>query len=358
VLTAEQLEVQASVRDLLAGHSSEARIRQVVQEKAAFDTALWEQLTKLGFAGLAVPEDLGGQGGTLTDLCVVLVEAGATLACVPLLSTSAAIALLQATGNTGDIAPLATGERVWTPALAEGRAGWGLEKVATEAKSAGADWTLSGTKSYVTHATGADGFIVSARTPEVPGLFAVQADAPGLTCTAATSLDSTRPLGTVTFDDTPARRLDGDAGYADALDTISVLLAADAAGVARRCLDMAVSYAKTRHQFGRAIGSFQAIKHACADMAVAAEGASSLVWDAADALGTREAAIAASTAKAYCCDAAVHCAEQNIQVHGGIGFTWEHPAHLYLRRAKGDELLFGSPDQHRDQVALAMATTR
>ena len=356
MLTAEQLELQASVRDLLADHSPESRVRQVIGERSAFDTSLWDQFRKLGLTGLATGEEHGGQGGTLTDLCVVLVETGAAVACSPLLATSGALALLQAAGATDLVEPLATGDEVWTPALAEGRRGWALEAVTT---TAAPEWTLSGTKTYVAHATAADGFVVSARTPDGPALFAVRAGAEGLTTEPLKSLDATRPLGRVKLDNTPARLLvSGDEAAragASALDVISVLVAADAAGVARRCTDMAVDHAKTRQQFGRAIGSFQAIKHACADMAVAAESAGSLVWDAAAALATGRDPVAAGTAKAYCCDAAVRCAEQNIQVHGGIGFTWEHPAHLYLRRAKGNEVAYGSPDQHRDDVARAMA---
>ncbi|HVV10506.1 acyl-CoA dehydrogenase [Amycolatopsis sp.] len=356
MLTAEQLGLQESVRDLFADHSTESRVRQVVGERSAFDAGLWERLAKLGLAGLIVGEESGGQGGTLTDLCVVLVEAGAALACVPLLATSGALSLLHNTGAADLVEPLATGAQVWTPALAEGRSGWGLQAVSATAKPG---WTLSGTKTYVAHATAADGFVVSARTPDGPALFAVTADAAGVRREALKSLDATRPLGTVTFENSPARLLaagaDAENAYTAAMDVIAVLTAADAAGVARRCTAMAVDYAKTRRQFGRAIGSFQAIKHACADMAVAAESAGSLVWDAAAALHNGPDPVAASTAKAYCCDAAVHCAEENIQVHGGIGFTWEHPAHLYLRRAKGNELAYGSPAEHRDRVALALA---
>jgi alkylation response protein AidB-like acyl-CoA dehydrogenase len=361
VLSGEQLELQASMGDLLTDHSPESRVREVITEGAAFDTALWEQLSKLGVPGLAVPEALGGQGGTLTDLCVALVEAGAALACVPLLTTTSAIATLQAAGATELIGPLATGEQVWTLATAERRAGWNPHQIATEAGRQDGNWVLRGEKSYVPHATAAYGLVVTARTDHGPGLFAVTADAPGLTIGAARSLDATRPLGKVTFEDAPARELAvgtaAGAAFASATDSIAVLLAADASGVARRCLDMAVEYAKTRHQFGRAIGSFQSIKHACADLAVAGEGALSLTWDAASTVDSEaaDASIAAATAKAYCCDAAVRCAEQNIQIHGGVGFTWEHPAHLYLRRAKGDELLFGSPEEHRDRVARAMA---
>jgi len=356
VLTAEQLELQASVRELLADHSPESRVRQVIEERSAFDAALWERLAKLGLAGLIADEESCGQGGTLTDLCVVLVEAGASLACVPLLATSSALALLRHAGAADLVEPLATGAQVWTPALAEGRDGWGLQAVSATAEPGG---TLSGTKTYVAHATAADGFVVSARTPDGPALFAVAGDADGVKREALKSLDATRPLGTVTFEHSPARLLaagtEAKDAYTAALDVIAVLTAADAAGVARRCTEMAVEYAKTRHQFGRAIGSFQAIKHACADMAVAAESAGSLVWDAAAALNEGPDPVAASSAKAYCCDAAVHCAEENIQVHGGIGFTWEHPAHLYLRRAKGDELAYGSPREHRDRVAWALA---
>ncbi|MDT7694307.1 MAG: hypothetical protein QOI75_3674, partial [Pseudonocardiales bacterium] len=215
-------------------------------------------------------------------------------------------------------------------------------------------YRLAGEKLYVLDGTVADLLLVVATTERGPGLFAVAPDAPGLTRTGMATLDATRKQARLVLDDTPATLVGEDGGAAGplaaALDVGAAALAAEQAGGARRVLEMAVEYAKVREQFGRPIGSYQAIKHKCADMLLEVESSTSAAYAAGWAIDgeSAEIGVLASLAKAYCSEAYYHCAAENIQVHGGIGFTWEHPAHLYFKRATSTEILLGSPRYHRE----------
>ena len=242
-------------------------------------------------------------------------------------------------------------------AITEESGRWEPDAVEVAATGSGDDWTLTGTKSYVLDGATADLLLVTARTPAGISLFAVSADATGLTRTSLGTLDLTRKQARVEFAGTPAR-LVGTDGQAAALltavlDVAAIGLAAEQVGGAARVLEMSVEYAKIRVQFGRPIGSFQAIKHKCADMLLEVESAKSAAYYGLWAVATDsdEVPMVASLAKAYCSDAYMHCTSENIQIHGGIGFTWEHPAHLYFKRAKTDQLLFGDPTYHREQLA-------
>jgi alkylation response protein AidB-like acyl-CoA dehydrogenase len=286
---------------------------------------------------------------------------GAALLCAPYFSTVglAANALLSSGDESAkkDLLPgIAEGTTRATFALTEDSGHWDVESVALSA-SGGPEWTLSGHKMYVIDGHTSDLIIVVARTGGGVSLFAVDGSAPGLVRTPLATMDQTRKQARLEFSSTPARLIGEEGGAAPAvrrtLDLAAVALAAEQVGGAQRCLDMAVDYAKTRIQFGRPIGSFQAIKHKCADMLLEVESAKSAAYYAgwAAAEDSDELPVVASLAKSYCSEAYFHAASENIQIHGGIGFTWEHDAHLYFKRAKSSELLLGDPSYHRELLA-------
>jgi alkylation response protein AidB-like acyl-CoA dehydrogenase len=252
---------------------------------------------------------------------------------------------------------IAAGETTATLALAEANGRWDTAGVEATALREGAAWRLHGTKLYVLDGHTADVVLVAARTPAGVSLFSLAGDSAGLVRKPLATLDPTRKQARLDLDGAPATLVgaegDGERVLPALLDLAAVALAAEQVGGAQRCLDMAVAYAKERVQFGRPIGSFQAIKHKCADVLLEVESARSAAcyaaWRAAE--GSPELPAVAALAKAYCSDAYSHAAAENIQIHGGIGFTWEHAAHLYFRRAKSSALLFGDASYHRERVA-------
>jgi alkylation response protein AidB-like acyl-CoA dehydrogenase len=359
----EQEQLRAMVRDFLTDKSPESEVRRLMETEEGFDPAVWAQLSgELGLAGLAIPEEYGGAGYGFVEVGIVLEEAGRALLCAPYFSTVvlAATTLLQSGDEAAkkDFLPgIASGELRATLAITEESGRWEPDAVEVAAAQSGDSWTLTGVKSYVLDGATADLLLVTARTGAGISLFAVPADASGLTRTSLGTLDLTRKQARIEFAGAPARLI-GSEGQAAALltsvlDVAAIGLAAEQVGGASRVLDMSVEYAKIRVQFGRPIGSFQAIKHKCADMLLEVESAKSAAYYGlwAVASGSDEVPMVASLAKAYCSDAYMHCAAENIQIHGGIGFTWEHPAHLYFKRAKTDQLLFGDPTYHREQLA-------
>jgi alkylation response protein AidB-like acyl-CoA dehydrogenase len=289
---------------------------------------------------------------------------GRVLLCAPYLSSAvlATSALELAADETAqnEILPkLASGKAIGTLAFSESANPWNLSAIAMTAEPDGEAFTLSGEKNYVLDGLVADEILVAARLGDALGLFRVAEEAPGLTRESLPPLDPTRKLAALRFAKTPATRIasgDVSAALERALLRAIVALSAEQLGGAQRILEMATDYAKTRLQFGRPIGSYQAIKHQCADMLVEVEFARSAVYNAAFAdeedLEATEAA--ARMAKSYCSEAYLHAACQNIQIHGGMGFTWEHSAHLYYKRAKASELIFGSPSSHREKMAAAL----
>jgi len=354
---AEQLRSVA--REFLDKRSDEVTVRRLMETETGFDAAVWRQASEqLGLQGLVLPERFGGTGATSVELGVVFEEMGAALFCGPFFSTVglAATALLELGDNDA-----AAG---WLPGIAGGHTvatlAWSgpapAASTLTADKRAG-KWVVSGTAGIVVDGRSADVVLAAARSDAGPCLLAVAGDADGLQRTPLTAMDSTRKLARLRFDRTPARLLGTDGGAGDALrrtfDLAALYLAAEQLGGAARALDMAVGYAATRVQFGRAIGSFQAIKHRCADVLVSVESSRSVVyhglWTAAH--DPANLAVAASLARAVCSDAYTKAAADNIQIHGGIGFTWEHPAHLYLKRAKSSQLLLESPTLHRARLA-------
>ena len=359
----EQDELRKAVRRFLDDKSSEAEVRRLMESTEGYDRAVWEQMAnQLGLQGLAIPEEYGGSGYSYVELIVVLEEMGRALLCAPYFSCVALAAnLLLSAGDDAakkDYLPgIAAGTTIATVALAEASGRWDEEGVTLQASGSGEDWTLEGEKLYVLDGHIADLILVAARTGSGVSVFAVDRGATGLETAALSTMDQTRKQAKVTFSSTPARLVGAEghgwAAVSKMLDLAVVALAAEQVGGAQRVLDMAVEYAKVRVQFGRPIGSFQAIKHKCADMLLEVESSKSAAYYAgwAAAEDNDELPVVASLAKSYCSEAYFHAAAENIQIHGGIGFTWEHPAHLYFKRAKSSELLFGDPTYHRELLA-------
>ncbi len=359
----EQEELRKAVRRFLDDKSPETEVRRLMETTEGYDDAVWRQMAEqLGLQGLAIPEEYGGSGYTYVELIVVLEEMGRALLCAPYFSSVALAAnLLLASGDEAakkDILPgIAAGTTIATVALAEASGRWDEEGVTLQAAGAGSDWTLTGEKLYVLDGHTADVVLVAARTDAGVSVFAVDKGAPGFTSTSLSTMDQTRKQAKLTFEGARGRLVGTDgAGWgaiSKMLDLAAVALAAEQVGGAQKVLDMAVEYAKVRVQFGRPIGSFQAIKHKCADMLLEVESAKSAAYYAgwAAAEDNDELPVVASLAKSYCSEAYFHATAENIQIHGGIGFTWEHPAHLYFKRAKSSELLFGDPTYHRELLA-------
>lgn len=361
-LTEDQRAIQTAAHAVLnAAASGEARLA-ALESGEGWDLALWRALgVELGFAGLMIPEAYGGSGLGAVEMSLVLEEAGKTLAVIPLFETAvvSATAVLAAgdeAQKTDLLGRMATGEIIATPVLA--RAGEAAPALVLSPAP-----RLDGVVRYAAFAHAADLLIVACEGEEGVSLVALPTYAAGVQVERQTCLDPTRPLSTVRLDGVavdPAWIL-GPAGAAkaaiDHVRTVAAgLLAAELTGVAAQSLASTVDYAQQRMQFGRVIGSFQAVKHTLADMMVQVEAARSASLYAAAALdlGGDEAVEAASTAKAWCGDAANHCAAEAIQLHGGIGFTWEHPAHLYFKRARSSSQWFGDPAHHREIVAGLM----
>ena len=350
------------VRRFLAEKSPLSEVRRLMATEAGYDPAVWAQLGQLGLAGLTIPEKYGGAGCGPVEQLIVCEEMGAALLCAPylasaVLATWALLACEDPIARTDLLPLIASGQTIATLAVPEDDGEWAPDEFGVTARRSGEKYLLDGRKSFVLDGMIADLVLVAASSDGGPALFAVGGDAPGLSRQAMQTIDLTRKQAVLTFNRTPAR-LVGQLGAAPEIVAQAVrggvlALAAEQVGGAQRCLDMAVAYAKVRHQFGRAIGSFQAIKHLCADMLLEVESARSAAyraaWEAAD--GGADLPLIASLAKAFCSEAYFHVAASNIQIHGGIGFTWDHDAHLYYRRAKSAEVMLGTPAAHREIAA-------
>ena len=359
----EQDELRRQVRRFLEEKSPESEVRRLMATEEGYDPVVWKLMAdQLGLQAMIIPEKFGGAGFGQVELLIVLEEMGAALLCSPYFSTVAlATNALVSSGDEAAqstwLAKIASGDLIATLALIEDAGRWDLESLQTIATRSGEGWTITGHKNYVLDGALAGLILVAARSEKGLGLFAVDANAEGLSRTALSTMDQTRKQARLEFADTPAT-LVGEEGSAFAilettLQLACVALAAEQVGGAQRVLDSSVEYAKTRVQFGRPIGSFQAIKHKCADMLLEVESARSAAYYAAwtAEAGDDDLGLVASLAESYCSEAYSHCASENIQIHGGIGFTWEHPAHLYFKRAKSSELLLGDPVYHREIVA-------
>ena len=370
----DQDELRRAARRFLEVASSEERVRAAMETEQGYDSATWQQLSEeLAWTALTIPEEYGGLGMSYLDLHPLMEEMGRALLCSPFFSTiclGANALLLDGSDVQKDryLPGIAEGETTATLAYAEKNNRMNAEGVETTYSRNGAGYILRGCKSYVLNGHTADLLVVAARRENTKGaegvsLFLVPGDAEGLQRAWLPTMDQTRRLASVELGDVvvPHDALLGEEGRGwqvceRTLDLARIALAAEQVGAAEMCLDMSVEYAKVRTQFGRAIGSFQAIKHKCADMLMMVESARSAAFYASALAGQGDTDLEepASSAKAFCSDAFFHCAAENIQIHGGIGFTWEHAAHMYFKRAKATEALFGGPSFHRERFAKRM----
>ncbi|MGG2460082.1 acyl-CoA dehydrogenase family protein [Streptomyces sp. RGM 3693] len=359
--SAEEDALRAAVRALLTDRCAPATVLAGLETARPYDPELWRALAvEIGAAGLLVPEQLGGQGAGAREAAVVLEELGRAVAPVPYL-TSAVLAVTALLGCdtdraevAGPLAALAEGRTVGALAVPLPTAPGGTGAPTVRADAAG---TLTGRITSVADAAGAGLLLVPAEGPDGPALYAVDAAADGVRTEPVTPLDLTRPLGHVVLDRAPGRPLARGARARAAVDrallTGAGLLASEQLGLAEWCLTETVRYTGERTQFGRPIGSFQALKHRMAALWLDVASARAAARNAADALAGDhpDAPVAVAVAQAYCAPVAVRTAEECVQLHGGIGMTWEHPAHLFLKRAKSDELALGTPGRHRDALA-------
>ena len=364
--TNEQEEFRGVVRRFLEEKSPTTEVRRLMETAEGHDSAIWRQLSEdLGLPALQIPEAYGGQGFGYVELCIVMEEAGRALLCAPLFSSVvlAANAILEGASETQkkELLPgIASGEVIATVALAEADGRWSASGVATTAEPDNGAFRLDGEKCYVLDGHSANLIVVVARAPGSSGddgisLFAVEGDAKGLVREPLTTVDQTRKQSRLYFSGVRAELL-GEAGaaapaVARTLDLAAIALASENVGAAQKVLEDSVEYAKTRVQFGRPIGSFQAIKHKCADMLLDVELARSAASYAAAAADSDEVPALASLAKAFSSDVFFRAARDSIQIHGGVGFTWEHDMHLYFKRAKSSEVFLGDPAYHRELLA-------
>lgn len=364
----EQDQLRDVVRRFVEEKSSEAEVRRLMDTEVGYDPNVWSQMAnELGLQSLHIPEEFGGQGFSFVELAIVFEEQGRRLLCSPYFATVALAtnAILNA-GTSEEKAALlpgiASGETIATLAFTEPNGRWDADGITMVAREDGGSWVLDGTKMFVIDGNNADLIVVAARTAGTSGeagisFFTVAGDAQGLTRTALATMDQTRKQSKLEFASVKATPLgaagEGWSALSKTLDQAAVCLSNEMAGGAQFVLDMSVEYAKVRVQFGRPIGSFQAIKHKCADMLLEVESAKSAAYYSAWAAGedNEELPVVASLSKAYCSDAYFHATAENIQIHGGIGFTWEHPAHLYFKRAKSSEILLGDATYHRELLA-------
>jgi alkylation response protein AidB-like acyl-CoA dehydrogenase len=365
----EQELLRRQARDFLDRECGSARVRQLMEAEAAHDPRMYARIAELGWTAIPFAERHGGLGLGLVDLAVVLEEMGRHVAPSPLQSSVCLAGMtVAASGDEEQAARLlpaiCDGSACATVALVEESGRWDAGGVQLAARRSGDAWLLRGEKLFVPDAQVAGWMIVATRTADDPAdgltLLLVDTDAPGVTVRPLASMDATRRMAVVGFDDVevaggavlgePGR---GWATLRRGLDRAMVGIAAELAGTAQRVLEMSVDYAKVRQQFGRPIGTYQAVSHRCADMLVMVESARSLAYHAAWALDNDvpEAPLAAAMAKAYAGDAARTVASLGLQVHGGIGFTWEHDIHLFLKRAKWGEATLGDASHHRERVA-------
>lgn len=357
-LTDEQQAIKSTAHDFLASRFKSERIREIAASEDGFDPAGWKEMAELGWAGLALPEEWGGQGLGTVDLAVLFEEMGYVCAPSPLLSNTI-VGLALAAGGSDEqkerwLRPLAEGTLRGTPALIDADSPVEPMKFSMAAEPDGDGIVLSGEKTLVMDAASADFFLVAAADGS---RHVVESGADGVTVTAEESLDLTRRISTVVFDRVKvpagASLPGGVEDYFPVFLRSCVALAAESTGVAQRALDMSVAYAKDRQQFGRPIGAYQAVSHRCAQMLLETENSRSAVYGAAWAADAEPESLplAASMAKAYSSDAGWRVPDMAIQVHGGIGFTWEHDLHFFLKRGRANAAIGGDAKWHREQIA-------
>jgi alkylation response protein AidB-like acyl-CoA dehydrogenase len=349
-LSESQQILKDTARKFFAGESPIAAVRKAMETETAYDAALWTKLAEQGFTGIITPEEFGGMGLGKVELILLMEEAGYALLPGPFFSTVAlAGAVIEACASAEQkkkyLARIASGQARSTVALVEAAGSWdpGSLQIATAGNK------LTGTKLFVTDAAVADFMVVVAGD----GVFVVDAKADGLRIEPMKGMDLARKIYSVEFKHTPAEKLANTSGLASALDVATTALCAEMVGGMQRALELTVAYAKTRKQFGKPIGIFQAVQHLCADMYLEAESSRSATYYAAWALeeNVPDAAASVSVAKMYSSDASRTVGNRGIQVHGGMGFTWENDLHLYYRRAKASETMLGDATFHRERIA-------
>lgn len=364
--TEDQELIRTTAREFLGTKCGLDRVRELMMSDEAFDRVLWKEMAEMGWTGLGIPDEQGGSGLSLVEMGVLLEEMGRLVTPGPffasaVLATTAIREIARADQYADLLPPLATGERIATLAVFEQARDWSPDSPSTTARRDSDGWVIDGTKRAVLSGAVADMILVTAAADDGVGVFAVESASDGVMVTDEPVLDPTRRQSGVTFESVmvpeTARLGNGDArdGLRRTLYLATAALAAEQVGGAQRCMEMSVEYAKSRHQFGRPIGSYQAIKHTCANMLMKVEHAKSAAYHAVRVTDdTAELAIAAPLAGSVASEAFVWVAGENIQVHGGIGFTWEHDAHIYLKRAKASSLLLGSPQYQRDLLGKAI----
>lgn len=352
--------LRAATHKVLAARSGLASVRTAMESQAGYDPELWMELAELGILGLIIREEHGGSGAGPVELELVMEEVGAALLCGPLLSSAVlAAGLLQALGDADAqlrlLPAIADGSLIATAAITGPAGDWTPEGVAVTAHAAAERWTLDGVADFVTHGQIADVVLVAARGPDGVEIFEVDPGTAGVTVTALPTFDRTLRLARIQLQAVPARRIQATrpawGAVEETLDLARVALAGEQAGAGHKVLEFTVDYARTRIQFGRPIGSFQAIKHMAADLLIESENAISAARHAAAQLAAAapNAKAAVNLAAFACADAFMKITADAIQMHGGIAFSWDHPAHLYLRRARADAQLFGAPTVHRER---------
>jgi len=364
----EQEMLRQSARTMLERECPAPRVRELMDDALGYAPAMWRRMAELGWLGLVIPESAGGAGLGYIEMAVLAEEMGRALLPSPFIWTVMFAEAIRRGGNDqqkSELLPkIAAGDLIATAAILESSGAWGEGGIAMPARRSGNSFILEGTKILVNDAHAADRMLIAARTGGRRGggvtLFALDARRPEIAVSALATMDRTRKLSEVRFDNLKVSKNDvvGEVGggwplLAAALDRARVTLAAEMIGGAQRVLEMTVDYSRMRQQFGRPIGSFQAVQHKCANMMVDIESARSAIYYAAWAVSneTADAPLAAALAKAAASDAYRRVAADGIQLHGGIGFTWEHDAHLYFKRAKSSEFTFGDGNFNREIVA-------
>ena len=363
-LSKPQQLLQQSAREFFARECSHEKVRGLMNTDTAFDTKLWQDIADQGWTGLIVPEEFGGLGLGAVELSVVAEEMGRAILPSPFISTVWASAVIARAGSEGQKAQyleaISSGDLKATVALVEASNSWNPDLVLLQTEKSGDNYVLNGRKDYVTDAGVADLIVTVARSGEDLVLLPIAANAAGLTITLTPSIDATRKLYSVEYHNVTVPQSDAlETGYRakEALDQATaianVALCGEMVGGMQWVLDEAVEYVKTRQQFGRPVGIYQAVQHRCADMVLATESSRSAVYFAAWALSENDASakLAVAAAKVYCSDAGRLVGNNGIQVHGGIGFTWEHNLHLYYKRFKSSEIMFGDATYHREVIA-------
>jgi alkylation response protein AidB-like acyl-CoA dehydrogenase len=364
----EQEMLRQSARALLEKECPSAVVRKLMEDERGLDPALWKKMADLGWLGLVIPEEHGGGGLGYVDLVLVMEEMGRVVLPSPFVWTVMFAEAIKRAGSDNQksllLGKIASGELIATVAYLEASAVWSADGISMTARKDGAGYVLNGSKLFVNDAHVADCMLVAARTGETGNrgitLFALEAERTGIAISQLTTMDQTRKLAEVKFTDVKAGASDivGELGngwetLSKVIDRGKVMLAGEMMGGAQKVLEMTVDYAKVRVQFGRPIGSFQAVQHKCANMMIDVESAKSAAYYASWAVSNEvnEASLAAALAKAAASDAFRRVSAEGIQLHGGIGFTWDHDMHLYFKRAKSSEFTFGDANWNRELVA-------